>query len=281
VTPLGPGEIRARRRPFVVIALASIRLLLGFLLAWPLASALEASNVGLRAGGDRALFEGGGYLLLEALRVQGPSLTAAIQGVVPLFALGLLVGAASNAALLVALNAREPLAISAWLGRALARLPAVVVLGVGTTLAQGLLLVVGFLAVQGVPERLARPVPVTFAQGALWLVVLLLAASLGGFADVARSALVRHEEPLLQSLERALRCLKKRPFRSCFGWLAPAALLAVTALGAAWLTERCDVSREGAWRVGAVLALHQAVVLVAVAARANWYARALRLVATS
>jgi hypothetical protein len=213
--------------------------------------------------------------------VQGPSLTAAAQGLVPLLALGLLVGAASNAALLVALNAREPLAISAWLGRALARLPAVVVLGVGTTIAQGLLLVAGLLAGHGVPERLARPVPVTFAQAALWLAVLLLAASLGGFADVARSALVRHEESLFQSLERALRCLKKRPFRTCFGWLAPATVLVVSTLGAAWLTELFDVSREGAWRVGAVLVLHQAVVLVAVAARANWYARALRLVATT
>ena len=102
---LGPGEIRARRRPFVVLAIAGLRILSGFCLAWPLASLVASSGVGLRPEGDRALFEAGGYLLLELLRLQGGALTAASRGLVPVLLLGLVLTAACNAALLVALNA--------------------------------------------------------------------------------------------------------------------------------------------------------------------------------
>ena len=98
MTPLGPSEMRARRRPFVVLSIAGVRLLLGLCLALPLASLVAESGVGQSPRGDRALFEGGGYLLLEVLRVQGANLAATARGLVPLLLLGLLVTAACNAA---------------------------------------------------------------------------------------------------------------------------------------------------------------------------------------
>jgi hypothetical protein len=50
---------------------------------------------------------------------------------------------------------------------------------------------------------------------------------------------------------------------------------------AASLTQWLDVSQGGAGRVMGVLLVHQLVVIGSVALRAAWYARALRLMATS
>jgi hypothetical protein len=46
------------------------------------------------------------------------------------------------------------------------------------------------------------------------------------------------------------------------------------------LSGLIDVSRPGAWRLVAVFAAHQLVIVTSLAARAGWFARALRLVAT-
>ena len=280
MTALGPGDMRARHRPFVVLAIAGLRLLAGFCLAWPLAALISTSGVGLRAEGDRALFEGGGYLLLELVRLQGGALAAAARGLVPVFVLGLMLTAACNAALLVALNLRERLAVRAWLAKALDRLPALLVLGAGTALGQLVLVVAGVFATAAVPEPLAKPVATSLAQAALWLLVGLLAGALGGFSDVVKASLVRHESRLVDGLSRAFSCLRHSPIRASFGWFPFALAFVVAALGAAQLTERLDVSRPGAWRVAAVLLVHQMVIVVSVAARAAWFARALRLVAT-
>src|SRR4051812_27912095 len=114
MSALGPGEIAARRRPWVIAAIASIRLICGFCLTWPLSSLLASSGIGLFTQGDRALFEGGGYLLLELLRLQGSALSAVLHGLLPIFGVGLVLTAACNAALLVALNTRGRLSRSDW-----------------------------------------------------------------------------------------------------------------------------------------------------------------------
>ena len=280
MTALGPGNISARQRPWVIVVIATSRLLCGFCLAWPLASLISASGIGLRPDGDRALFEGGGYLLLELLRLQGSALGAVLRGLVPVFGLGLVLTAACNAALLVALNTSGRLSRSDWLARTAARVPGIVVLGIATTLGQLVLIVAGVLLSDAVPEPLASPVTTTLGQAAVWLITATLSAALGGFSDVARAALVRYDAGLREGLSRAVSCLRHRPLRSCFGWFPYAlALLAVVAL-ASKLTSAVDVSRSGAWRVAAVFLVHQLVVLVAVAARAAWFARVLRLIAT-
>jgi hypothetical protein len=281
VTTLGPGEVRARKRPFAIVAVTGLRILAGFCLAWPLASLLGASGVGLRPEGDRALFEGGGYLLLDVARAQGSELTATARGLLPVLLLGLALSAACNAALLVALNLRERSTLGEWLSRIAARLPAFLVLGVGTTLGQLLLLIAGVFGADTIPESLSKPLLTTLGQGAIWLVVALAAAALGGFADVTKAALVRHESKLEQSLLQAFHYLRERPLQACFGWFPYAVVFVLAAALVAKLTEAIDVSRPGAWRVGCVFVLHQLVVLVSVAARAGWFARALRIMATA
>ena len=280
MTALGPGDMRARHRSWLVLALAAVRILAGFSLAWPLSALISNSGVGLRAEGDRALFEGGGYLLLELARLQGGTLLAALRGLVPLLLVGLLLTTASNAALLVALNARERLRSLDWLARAWARLPGLVVLGAGTAVAQLVVVVVGVIASDAVPDFLAKPRLTTALQAGVWLATLLLAAAIGGFSDSTKASLVRYDAPLTEGLARAWRCLLFRPIQACFGWLPYSLAFLAAALVASQLTELADVSRAGAWRVALVFFVHQLVVVSSVALRAAWYARALRFVAT-
>ena len=281
MTPLGPAEMRARRRPLVVLAIAAFRLLFGFCLAWPLATLVSESGVGQTPTGDRALFEGGGYLLLELARLQGANLAATVRGLLPLLLLGLALTAACNAALLIALNVRERLELKSWLGQALTRWPALLVLGFGTGFVQLMIVVLATLGSDAVPEPLARPVAASLGQLAVWLLAAALAGGAGGFSDVVKASLVRHGEGLMPALGRAARCLRLRPLATCFGFVPFAAVFLACALGAALLSEKLDVSAPGAWRVGAVFALHQLVVVSSVALRASWFARALRLAASA
>jgi hypothetical protein len=274
---LGPGEIRAGRRPLVILSIAGLRLGLGLCLAWPLASVIAASGVGARAEGDRALFEGGGYLLLEVLRVQGEALGAVLQGLLPLFALGLLLTAAANGVLLQALNDDEP----AWLTRGLRRLPALGVLGLGTALAQLVVWLIGSSVLGGVPEAMMAPQRSTLLQAGVLLVTALVAGALGGLSDLTKASLYRHDASLLVALSRAWNSLKTSPIRRLFGWLPYAAVFLLAAAVGAWLTQQLDVSQRGATRAVAVLLVHQLVVVASVALRAAWYARALRQMATS
>lgn len=281
MTPLGPGELRARRRPFVVLGVAALRLTTGFCLAMPLQSLIAESGVGLRTEGDRALFEGGGYLLLEVLRLRGAELGAVAHGLLPLLSMALLLGAVANATLFVALNFGGRLQLGEWLPRALRHLPGLLVLGVGTGLAQLVLFGVAAATAGAVPDSMSRPLATSAAQATVWLCGALAAGALGGFADVAKACLVRHDISVVSALRHAGSCSRHRPLRACLGWL-PFALCLVTAIMVgARLSEAIDVSRAGAWRLGLVFAMHQSIVVLAVALRAAWYARALRLSATA
>lgn len=281
MTPIGPGEMRARHRPGVIVTLAGLRLLAGACLAMPLASLLGASGIGERVEGDRALFESGGYLLLEVLRLQASALSATLRGLLPVFLLGLTLTVASNAALLVALNTRGRLVLRSWLGSALERVPPLLLLGAATTLAQGLVLGLGGLLADAITDSPTRPLAVSAAWVGAWAVAALLAGALGGFADVVKASLVRHESPLLGAISHAFSCTRRSPLRALLGWLPYGALLLVAVLAASKLTELCDVSRPGVWRVAAVFTTHQLIVVLSVALRAAWFARALRLAASA
>lgn len=279
MTLLEPEEIRARRQPFAILAIGGVRGLAGLCLAWPLASLLVSSGVGLRSEGDRALFEDGGYLLLEIARLRGADLLATTRGLSPVLCLGFTLNALCNAALLVQLNFRKRLRVAEWLSRTLPRVPSLLVFGAATTLAQLALVLVATLTAAALPESPSRPQLATLLGGSLWLVTALLLAALGGFCDLVKAALVRYQSSLGKALARAWSSAIRRPVRACLGWLPYALAFLGAALLAAQLTLVLDVSRAGAWRVAGVLVVHQVVMLLGVAARAAWYARALRLVA--
>lgn len=278
---IGPGAIRATSRPGVILAIAACRLFCGVCLAYPLSSLLSTSGIGQRAEGDRLLFEGGGYLLLEIARLQGPLLTSAARGLLPVLGLGLLLTAACNSVLLVALSDGQERRAQKLLGSALARLPTVALVSVLAGLAQAALLLFASIGAEAIPEPLARPVAASAGQGAVWLVAAALAGAVGGVADLAKAASVRAEASVARALEHARRCLLHRPLSACFGWLPYAGGFVALVAFAAELTERLDVSRPGGGRVFAVFVVHQLVIVGGVALRAAWYAKALRVVSTT
>jgi hypothetical protein len=272
--------MRARQRPFVVLAIAGLRLSCGFCLAWPLASLVAQSGVAQTARGDRVLFESGGYLLLEVLRLQGPDLVATARGLLPLFCLGLLLTAACNAGLMLALNLRGKLPLRAWLTKALSGVPAFVVVAVSSGLVQLACALLGALLLDVVPTSMARPVAGTLALLGLGLGLCLVMGAVGGFSDVVKASLVRHDAGIGHAVGHAARCARRAPLRTCLGFLPYALAFAVALVAVAHLTGLVDVSAAGAWRVALVFALHQAVIVLSVALRAAWYARALRLAAS-
>jgi hypothetical protein len=262
----------------VILGVALARLFCGLCLAMPLASVLSEAGLGQRAEGDRALFESGGYLLVEVLRLHGATVTAAARGLLPVLALGLVLTSLGNGALLLALQTQGRLRGSALLSAAFSRLPALCAIAVGTALTQGLVLLVAAVLADGLPAPLSRPQQGTALQVALWLVALLAAGALGGFGDVAKAALVRYESSAVAALGRAWRVVSLRPTFGLLGWVPFSLPFAAAVLGASWLAGAVDVSRPGAWRVAAVFAAHQSVIVVAVACRAAWFAAALRAV---
>jgi hypothetical protein len=167
-----------------------------------------------------------------------------------------------------------------WLSQALAGVPAFVVLGVGTALAQLVVVLLGLLATDGIPASMARPIPTTAAQLGLWLLIGLVAGAVGGVSDVAKAALVRNDAGLAAALRHALTSARRSPLAACWGWLPYGSLFVLAWLLAAQVTSTLDVSASGSWRVSAVFIVHQVVSLASVALRAAWYARALRLVAS-
>ncbi|HVY32525.1 MAG TPA: hypothetical protein VHB79_38570 [Polyangiaceae bacterium] len=280
MSAVGPGQLRARQRPLLILSIAGVRAASALCLAWPLASLVAASGIGARTQGDRALFEPGGYLLLEVVRLQGPALLAAARGLLPLLGMGLLLSALCNAGLLLGLNQSERIRASELTARALRVAPRLLLLGAGASLLQIVLGLIGAALAGTVPEPLAKPLAATLGQVAVWLAIGILVGAVGGLADVARASLIRHEVPLPQALAHASQLAWRRPALSCFGWLPYAFPLALSFALAARIAEACDVSQAGAWRVALVFVVHQLVIVIAVALRAAWYARALRLTAS-
>lgn len=280
MSAVGPGQLRARQRPLLILSIAGVRAATALCLAWPLASLVAASGIGARSQGDRALFEPGGFLLLEVARLQGPALLAAAHGLLPLLGMGLVLSALCNGALLLGLNQSERVSPSELAARTLRVAPRLLLVGAGASLLQVVLGLIGAALADAVPEPLAKPVAATLGQAAAWLLIGLLAGAVGGAADITRAALIRHETRLPEALAHAAQLTWRRPVLSCLGWLPYAVPLVLAAAMAARIAEACDVSRAGAWRVALVFVVHQLVVVVAVALRAAWYARALRLTAS-
>lgn len=96
-----------------------------------------------------------------------------------------------------------------------------------------------------------------------------------------KASLVRHESRLVDAISQAFACTLRSPMRALLGWLPYATLLLLAVLAASKLTELCDVSRSGAWRIGAVFVVQQLVVVLSVRLRAAWFARALWLAAAA
>jgi hypothetical protein len=107
---------------------------------------------------------------------------------------------------------------------------------------------------------------------------LLVVAALGTVRDLASAACVREALGARRALFDGVATFARFPLRVARGVAPPAAAALGLVLLAAWLTGVLDVARPGAWRVAAVLLVHQLAVLGLVLCRAWWLGHALGLV---
>ncbi len=278
--PAADPEIRAHRRPGVIVLSWLTRLVAAWVVASPLVAVASAVGVDRLPDGDAELFAPGGQLLVEAVRLGGPGLGAALKGASVIAVLAGWASLLPLAALMVALATTGRLRLGSWLGRSAELFPRFTLLG-GLTLAlQGLVVLVTSLVVAGADtpahamfdERNAD-----LARGVVATSGVVGVMFFGVVQDLARAAVVRHDSPGWTSWKTAATRMLRRPGAPLLGWLPPALWsLALVVLGML-VTDAIDVSQGGGGRVACVLLVHQLTVLGLVALRASWLARALVL----
>jgi hypothetical protein len=255
----------------------------GVLLAGPITAVVTATGIGSFPEGDRLLFQPGGLYLVEALRTSWPllaPLAAASLGTALLVAIALVLPQAALWTALVKNGDREPL--TAFVGRAVGRVPALLSLQGVTFLAQVLVwgATFGLLGAvhQGAwgsapgPDLAALAIP---ALGAALVLLLGVVRDLGAAASVAGRIHGR------AALRAGFACLRHAPVQALTRWMGPA-LLGLSLVGAGGLAAGAlDVGRAGSLRFLGVGVLHQLVVAALVGCRAAWFNACLELVAAS
>jgi hypothetical protein len=276
-----PSRFRAFVRPVAV--LWAFRVAAGAAVAYPAVRALGTLGPSTSPDGDRILFAPGGLHLVEAIRLGGKAIGASVESA---SVVAVLLSMVALLPLAVALGALiEPAAgLPGLIGRALARLPVLLVLGGATVLVQALVslgtsLVVSDLsdALGSLTSELRADLWLTGVVAAGWALVL----TVGIVQDLGRAAIMRHGCGLGSALTTAIEVLAGRPLSVLRGWGGPAAGAGLVIATAAWGTGAIDVSRAGGGRVAAVLLLHQIATLTLAALRVRWLGTALGLVGTA
>jgi hypothetical protein len=276
--PLPPSEIAVRRRAGVVCAVWAVRLLFGWMLGAPLASALIAGGIDQFPSGDALLFEPGGVYLIEAFRTGLPQLVALTRTALPMAGVLAAFGLFPLSVLLVALAHDGRFQLRPFIGRAAAHLPELGLLFGSTLLAQAVVLMGALIGWASLiePLRSGLPEPQADLLAVLVLLVgLLVAAGIGLVQDVARAAIVRHDLGTFEGVRLALNALARHPRPLLlarlitFTWGITAVTLAAVLVG----LLRVEVSSG---RALLALLLHQLTVLALVSLRAWWLAQALR-----
>ncbi len=270
------------RVKFAVLFDFACRLAAGLILGAPVAAIVTASGVGAFPQGDRLLFAPGGALLVEVVRASFallPALATSSLATGVVLSAGLVV---PLSVLVTALAERSPEPLRVFLGRAGARVPALLGLSGLAFLAQALVLALtlGFAAF--VRERLlanalradAAALTVLALGGLLWL-------GIGLSRDLGSAALASGELGTRDAVRQGFRCLRRAPGAAFGRWLGPHVLALGLVSAAALATGALDVSKPEGVRLLAVTLLHQGVVLGLCACRAVWLGGAIRVVRTA
>jgi hypothetical protein len=242
------------------------------------AAVVTASGVGAFPEGDRLLFAPGGTLLVEvgcASFALLPSLATSSLATGVLLAVGLVV---PLAVLVTALAERSPEPLRAFLGRAGARVPALLGLTGLAFLAQVLVaaLTLGFAAFAR--ERLlANALRADAAALAVLALGTLAWLGIGLWRDLGSAALALGELGTRDAVRQGLRCLRRAPGAALGRWLGPHVLALGLVSAAALATGALDVSKPEGARLLAVTLLHQGVVLGLCVCRAVWLGGALKV----
>ena len=258
------------------------RTVLSLLVAYPVLSAISATNIENGPERDAVLFRPGSLLLLELLRVGMPWLTAALKSALLWLALSAVVELVPLAyALDLLRGAERPFA--SRVSRSLRCLPRFFALGAIALATQVALLLAASLldaalkgALQAADERVQSLAPL-----ALFALALLASLWACGVLDLARAGIVEHDLATRPALVHALLLLKRDPLAVLSGSYASAAGASCAYLGAAWLVTKLDLSQPFASRIALCFAVHQLAVLCALGFRVRWLARALALSASA
>jgi hypothetical protein len=265
----------AHRRPGLVAFAYAYRALAGVLMALPAAAAIGGATASWPRG-QRVLFDRGGVMLLESIRLARRALAPVELGAGAVAVVALIFGIFPLAALLVGLGREGRLPAAFLAGRAWSHAGTLALLFGVAALAQAI--AGAILALLG--EKLVG----TFAFGALGhdvadaavsAVVLAVILIVGVLRDLACVAAVRGEHRFYMAAVGGLRCARRAGGRALGAW-AWRASLGLAGLGlAAWLAPSLAGASAGAVAVGALL--HQAAIVGVTFARASWLAAAMRL----
>ncbi len=277
--------MRARRRPFAVMALYAFQLVLSLIIAWPIARGLAAAFGG-HPRGDAVLFDDGGWALLtlrSAYDRGSPSVWALLT-IVTLF--GAVVSLVPLAGVLTSISHATP-ELAAPRPKHLAPYivvtfrPLLYMLAMGTALELALIAVAAWVfgAVrEGLQARYGDARADQLAVISCGI-VLLFACAAAVVHDLARAAVVRFRSSTFSAIRVALVTFKRGPLRVFWSWawraIASLALVGVVALFVPRFGARPNMAFGS---IAAIGLIHQLVVIARVSLRASWLARALRAV---
>lgn len=254
------------------LLLYAYRVVSSAVVAYPMARVLASFGATMHAEGDRSFFAPGGFTLLEALRLGGPALGAAVES-------SALVGSFVAVLGLVPLAACLSILVRPGGGRGdIARhsvelFPIFLKLGAATLCIQGAIwavagaaspLLSGFTGV--ITNEQARDILVVLAL----LPAGALIVALGIWEDFARAAAVFGARRVLDAARSGLSAFLERPAVAIGTYVATAAVGCSTVALSAAIIGAIDVSRPGSWRLAAAFTVHQAVLLVVAALRVLW-----------
>jgi hypothetical protein len=258
------------------------RLVASALVAYPVTKTLTAFGATMHADGDRSLFESGGFRLLESLRLGGPSLAAAAESGMLVGGFLAVLGLLPLAGCLTILE--EPSRGSGDVAKhAVEHFPTFLKLGAATIFAQGIICAVaaavaptlsGFAGV--IRNERTRDLVVVLALLPAGAAVL----ALGIWQDFARAAAVRGAARTIDAVRGGWAALVRRPAAALRAYAVTAAFAGAAVGVSTTAVSLVDVSRPGALRVIATVALHQAALLAIAALRVLWLSIALSRIRT-
>lgn len=260
-------------RKWLLVLLWFTNLVSGYLIVTPWSEAIEASRLTQLPQAQVAMFSGGGLVLVEWLRLDGPQLFAALKAVLWLGAAATLMQLFPTALLIAAISDQQKLRLSRHAQRALVAMPPFVLAFGATLLVQALGLVLLGLGYGFAASHVST-------GWAPWLSGLVLIGALPAwllpqlFEDLTRVFVVHRQLPSLLSAREALRCCAARKL-SLLGLFAAVSAIALTIAGLGLIS---------AWRLSAQgssalqFAVQQSYLLVLVVLRAFFLGRLVDIV---
>ncbi|MEP7125625.1 MAG: hypothetical protein ABJE95_32140 [Byssovorax sp.] len=269
----------AFRRPGLIAAYAVYLLVAGFAVAAPWSSLLHATVAGYPRG-DAELFDRGGTMLIEAIRLtrfgSPPATTSSLLAILFTGAVGLLPFAALIAGLGRKGRVRAPFLASRAV-RPIGTLTLLWGLSFAVEAIFGALLGVLGVKLVGALHFAARGE--ALGHVVLGAVVLLLLLPIGVARDLAMVSAVNDETRFYTSSSRGLRVVRRAFGRAVGGYLVRALLALGILLGALFLPSLLSTP-DAPPATAMPFALHQLAIVLVVALRASWLASAIRLLDT-